>query len=90
MHGLPENRGALFQVASQFNMLEMVGPRVTPEEGVTRYEHDRTQGPACAMAAGRGHDLPELPRAIRRRHWPDGGPATRLPCGPRRGNCPVA
>ena len=52
MHCLPENRGALFMVASQFNMLEMVGPDVTPEDGVTRYEHDRTQGPACAMAAG--------------------------------------
>ena len=52
MHSRPENRGALFQVASQFNMLEMVGPQVTPENGVTRYEHDRTQGPACAMAAG--------------------------------------
>ena len=52
MHGKPENRGALFQVASQFNMLEMIGPHVTPEDGVTRYEYDRTQGPACAMAAG--------------------------------------
>ncbi|GAA0283338.1 hypothetical protein LNAOJCKE_1577 [Methylorubrum aminovorans] len=52
MHGLPENRGALFQVASQFNMLEMVGPDVTPEHGVAGYAHDRTQGPACAMAAG--------------------------------------
>ena len=44
--------GALFQVASQFNLLEMVSPQVTPEQGVTRYEHDATQGPACAMAAG--------------------------------------
>lgn len=52
MHRLPENSGALFQVASQFNMLEMVGPEVTPEQGVTGYQHDRTQGPACAMAAG--------------------------------------
>lgn len=52
LHGLAENHGALFQVASQFNMLEMVGPDVTPEDGVTRYVHDRTQGPACAMAAG--------------------------------------
>ncbi len=52
MHALPVNAGALFQVASQFNMLEMVAPSVTPEEGVTRYQHDRTQGPACAMAAG--------------------------------------
>ena len=52
LHGYPENVGALFQVASQFNLLEMVGPNVTPEHGVTRYQHDQTQGPACAMAAG--------------------------------------
>lgn len=52
MHSRPEYRGALFQVASQFNALEMVGPSITPEHGVTRYEHDRTQGPACAIAAG--------------------------------------
>ncbi len=52
MHQSPENGGALFQVASQFNLLEMVSPDVTPEQGVTRYQHDRTQGPACAMAAG--------------------------------------
>ena len=30
----------------------MVGPTVTPENGVTRYQYDRTQGPACAIAAG--------------------------------------
>jgi hypothetical protein len=52
MHRLPENAGALFQVASQFNLLEMVSPTVTPEEGVTRYQNDHTQGPACAIAAG--------------------------------------
>jgi hypothetical protein len=52
MHRLPENAGALFQVASQFNMLEMTGPGVTPEQGVTIYQHDHTQGPACAIAAG--------------------------------------
>lgn len=52
MHGSSENAGALFQVASQFNLLEMVSPTVTPEQGVTRYQHDRTQGPACAIAAG--------------------------------------
>jgi len=52
MHRKPENAGALFQVASQFNMLEMVGPSVTPEQGVTRYQSDPTQGPACAIAAG--------------------------------------
>ncbi|KAB0678457.1 hypothetical protein [Aureimonas leprariae] len=52
MHRQLENRGALFQVASQFNMLEMVGPDVTPEDGIAGYQYDRTQGPACAMAAG--------------------------------------
>lgn len=52
MHRLRENAGALFQVASQFNFLEMVSPSVTPDQGVTRYESDQTQGPACAIAAG--------------------------------------
>lgn len=52
LHGSARNAGALFQVASQFNMLEMTGPSVTPEDGVTRYEDDATQGPACAIAAG--------------------------------------
>ena len=52
MHRDPEYRGALFQVASQFNLLEMTGPGVTPEDGVGPYERDRTQGPACAIAAG--------------------------------------
>jgi hypothetical protein len=52
MHQRPENAGALFQVASQFNLLEMVSPDVTPEHGVTRYQNDHTQGPACAIAAG--------------------------------------
>jgi hypothetical protein len=52
MHRSPKNSGALFQVASQFNLLEMVSPNLTPEHGVTRYQYDRTQGPACAIAAG--------------------------------------
>lgn len=54
MHQSPENAGALFQVASQFNLLEMVSDKITPEHGVTRYERDPTQGPACAIAAGAG------------------------------------
>jgi hypothetical protein len=52
MHLEPEHADGLFQVASQFNLLEMVGPDVTPEHGVTRYAYDLTQGPACAIAAG--------------------------------------
>jgi len=45
---------ALFQVASQFNLLEMASPGWTPEHGVGIYEDDHTQGPACAIAAGAG------------------------------------
>ncbi len=54
LHIDESNAGSLFQVASQFNLLEMVSPDVTPEDGVGRYEYDRTQGPACAIAAGAG------------------------------------
>ncbi len=54
LHARPELAGALVQVASQFNLLEMPGYHVTPEDGVSGYEHDRTQGPACARAAGAG------------------------------------
>ena len=54
LHTDPANAGALFQVASQFNLLEMVSPNRTPEEGVGIYDRDRTQGPACAVACGAG------------------------------------
>lgn len=54
LHARPELAGALVQVASQFNLLEMTHYSVTPEDGVTRYQHDPTQGPACARAAGAG------------------------------------
>ena len=54
LHASESNAGSLFQVASQFNLLEMVSPDVTPEHGVGGYEYDLTQGPACAIAAGAG------------------------------------
>jgi hypothetical protein len=54
LHTDEANAGALFQVASQFNLLEMVSPHVTPEAGIGGYEYDHTQGPACAIAAGAG------------------------------------
>lgn len=54
LHADPKHPGALFQVASQFNLLEMASPAVTPEAGVGIYEHDATQGPACAIACGGG------------------------------------
>jgi len=54
LHADTAMAGSLFQVASQFNLLEMVSPDVTPEEGVGIYDDDFTQGPACAVAAGAG------------------------------------
>lgn len=54
LHLDPGNADALFQVASQFNLLEMASPRLTPEDGVGLYQSDHTQGPACAVAAGAG------------------------------------
>ena len=53
-HANEGNKNALFQAASQFNLLEMVGPEVTPERGVGIYSLDYTQGPACAIACGAG------------------------------------
>ena len=50
LHCDPTNAGAVFQVASQFNCLEMIGKTYTPNMGVTIYSDDPTQGPACAMA----------------------------------------
>ncbi len=54
LHKDPANAGAFFQVASQFNLLEMVSPEVSPEHGISGYQYDRTQGPACAIACGAG------------------------------------
>lgn len=42
LHIDPANAGAMFQVASYFNLLEMTRPAVTPEDGVGIYENDGT------------------------------------------------
>jgi hypothetical protein len=61
MHRLPENAGALFQVASQFNLLEMAGPEVTPEDNnLPTRPHPRPSVFDCRRC---GHDLPQLLRA---------------------------
>jgi hypothetical protein len=52
LHGMEENRLATFQVASQFNCLEMQSNEATPEWGIGIYESDKTQGPACSIACG--------------------------------------
>mgnify|MGYP006081254931 CR=1 FL=1 len=48
------NAGNVFQAASQFNVLEMMSPEVTPDKGITCYFRDRTQGPISAMACPAG------------------------------------
>ncbi len=53
-HEDPQNENAVFQVASQFNLLEMIGPELTPEDGITIYYKDGTQGPSCALSAPAG------------------------------------
>lgn len=52
LHAHESANNSVIQVASQFNLLEMPGMHVTPEDGVTNYQFDKTQGPASAMAAG--------------------------------------
>ncbi|MDG1158129.1 MAG: hypothetical protein P8N19_01465 [Flavobacteriales bacterium] len=54
LHSDVANSNALFQAASQFNLLEMVSPTVSPEDGIDGYEYDYTQGPACAISCGAG------------------------------------
>lgn len=52
LHSL--HSGATFQAASQFNCLEFPSPDCIPENGVSMYAYDNTQGPACAMACAAG------------------------------------
>eukprot|EP00128_Syssomonas_multiformis_P000582 Colp12_sorted_trinity150504_noHs@30487 len=52
IHAERANRYSVFQAASQFNCLEFVGPNIKPEDGVTGYVFDKTQGPACSIACG--------------------------------------
>ena len=46
--------GDTIQVASQLNCLEMIDPSKTREDGISIYEYDKTQGPACVMCAPAG------------------------------------
>eukprot|EP00937_MAST-01D_sp_MAST-1D-sp2_P000656 g656.t1 len=69
--------GAVIQAASQFNCLEMVGPRVTPEAGITCYWQDRTQGPICALQCPAG--------TLFRNYF--AGPGCRGQAGPHQLDC---
>jgi len=52
LHQQQELEGSTFQAASQANCLEMRSRDVTPEDGVTVYWMDATQGPAVALSCG--------------------------------------
>ena len=54
LHASRDNAGDMFQVASQFNALEFGSPEVIPEDGLSGYANDMTQGPACSLAAAAG------------------------------------
>ena len=84
MHGAPEYAGAFFQVASQFNALEMTGPDVTPEDGVTRYGRDHTQGRRARSPPARRRSTATIlrrwpaasarPRTVSSTAWPTSAP----------------
>jgi len=65
LHVDAENAGALFQVSSQFNLLEMTSSVVTPEHGVDIYELDRTQGPAAGFLTGKYRPGQSIPKGSR-------------------------
>jgi hypothetical protein len=54
VHMTPGYSGSIFQVASQFNALEMPSQTTTPQAGITNYLNDKTQGPVCAMVCPLG------------------------------------
>ena len=63
LHAASDFEGALFQVASQFNTLEMIGPSVAPRTGwlATPRPH---AGSGVRDRRRRRHHLPQLLRAV--------------------------
>jgi hypothetical protein len=49
---LPENNGATWLIASNFNALEFTSSKQRASHGVTCYVHDRTQGPYASLGCG--------------------------------------
>jgi hypothetical protein len=48
------NKDAVFQVASNFSCLEPTSISHLPEQGITNYIHDQTQGPFASLSAAPG------------------------------------
>ena len=78
----PTNQNSLFQVASQFNLLEMASPAMTPERGVDIYYNDPTQGQGSSDGLNRDVRLGYVrgtlirPRMLCLCHW--GNPLSKL------------
>jgi len=49
-----DSENAVFQAASQFNLLEMSDPSITPKHGISIYKTDNTQGPRVALSSPTG------------------------------------
>jgi hypothetical protein len=47
-------KNSTIQVASQLNCLEMINPFIRPENGITIYSQDNTQGPICSLCCPAG------------------------------------
>eukprot|EP01127_Copromyxa_protea_P019807 TRINITY_DN6506_c0_g1_i1.p1 TRINITY_DN6506_c0_g1~~TRINITY_DN6506_c0_g1_i1.p1 ORF type:complete len:458 (-),score=100.41 TRINITY_DN6506_c0_g1_i1:182-1555(-) len=56
LQSLPENRNAIFQIASNFNSVEAITESSFPDSPnfTTKYFMDRTQGPAASISCGAG------------------------------------
>lgn len=54
LHQDPANAGAVFQVASLYNCLEMAEPSVPPQDGITTYAADSSQGALCSLLCPAG------------------------------------
>jgi hypothetical protein len=54
INDVSDSENAVFQAASQFNLLEMTGPSITPKHGISIYKTDNTQGPRVALSSPAG------------------------------------
>ena len=54
IHKITENDIVVVQAASQFNLLEMPSPEITPAKGIANYIMDNTQGPRVALSSPAG------------------------------------
>ena len=54
IYNISEDDIVVVQAASQFNLLEMRAPEITPAGGITNYIQDNTQGPRVALSSPAG------------------------------------